>query len=50
MSKVDELYASCKNVLPGHGPRQMMRVVFQEQDAGFIRPSEVRINEKSHFS
>lgn len=30
MSKVDELYASCKNVLPGHGPRKMMKDVFQE--------------------
>jgi len=30
MSKVDELYANCKNVLPGHGPRRMMKVVFQE--------------------
>jgi len=30
MSKVDELYASCKNVLPGHGPNQTMKDVFQE--------------------
>jgi len=30
MSKVDELYASCKNVLPGHGPSQKMKDVFQE--------------------
>ena len=30
MSKVDELYASCTNVLPGHGPNRMMKAVFQE--------------------
>ena len=30
MSKVDELYASCKNVLPGHGPSPKMKAVFQE--------------------
>ena len=30
MSKVDELYAKCKNVLVGHGPRKMMKDVFQE--------------------
>ena len=30
MSKVEELYARCKNVLPGHGPKPMMKDVFQE--------------------
>ena len=30
MSKVDELYARCKNVLPGHGPNQKMKDVFLE--------------------
>jgi len=30
MSKVDELYARCENVLPGHGPNRMMKEVFQE--------------------
>jgi len=30
MSKVDELYARCENVLPGHGPIRMMKDVFQE--------------------
>ena len=30
MSKADELYASCKNVLPGHGPSRKMKAVFQE--------------------
>jgi threonine aldolase len=30
MSKVDELYARCQNVLPGHGPQRMMKEVFQE--------------------
>jgi len=30
MSNADELYARCNNVLPGHGPRQTMKVIFQE--------------------
>ena len=30
MSKVDELYARCTNVLPGHGPSRMMKDVFLE--------------------
>jgi threonine aldolase len=30
MSKVEELYARCKNVLPGHGPNRKMKDVFQE--------------------
>lgn len=30
MNKVDELYAHCNNVLPGHGPNRMMKDVFQE--------------------
>jgi len=30
MSKVDDLYNSCKNVLPGHGPNRMMKDVFLE--------------------
>jgi len=30
MSKVDELYANCTNVFPGHGPNRMMKTVFQE--------------------
>ena len=30
MTKADELYARCNNVLPGHGPRQTMKVIFQE--------------------
>ncbi len=30
MSNTDELYASCENLLPGHGPRRSMKVVFQE--------------------
>jgi threonine aldolase len=30
MSNTDELYERCENVLPGHGPRQSMKVVFQE--------------------
>jgi Beta-eliminating lyase len=30
MSKVDELYARCENVLPGHGPNRMMKEVLQE--------------------
>ncbi len=30
MSKADELYASCNNVLPGHGPNRKMKDVFQE--------------------
>ena len=30
MEKVEELYARCDNVLPGHGPIRMMKVIFQE--------------------
>lgn len=30
MAKADELYDRCKNVLPGHGPRRSMKVLFQE--------------------
>ena len=30
MSKVDEIYERCNNVLPGHGPNRMMKDVFQE--------------------
>ena len=30
MSDANELYARCKNVLPGHGPRRGMKVIFQE--------------------
>jgi threonine aldolase len=30
MSTAEELYARCQNVLPGHGPRQGMKVIFQE--------------------
>lgn len=30
MSNTDELYESCENLLPGHGPRQSMKVVFQK--------------------
>ena len=30
MSNADELYERCKNVLPGHGPKRMMKEVFQE--------------------
>ena len=29
MSKADELYARCNNILPGHGPHQTMKEVFQ---------------------
>lgn len=29
MSKVDEVYELCTNVLPGHGPRRSMKAVFQ---------------------
>jgi threonine aldolase len=34
MSNADELYARCKNVLPGHGPNRMMKEVFQELTNG----------------
>ena len=34
MSKVDELYAHCENVLPGHGPKRMMKDVFEELAEG----------------
>jgi threonine aldolase len=30
MNKADELFASCKNILPGHGPSQKMKDVFQD--------------------
>lgn len=30
MNKAEELYARCTNVLPGHGPRRSMKVLFQE--------------------
>jgi threonine aldolase len=30
MDKVEELYARCENVLPGHGPNRTMKAVFQE--------------------
>ena len=30
MSDADELYVRCKNILPGHGPRRGMKVIFQE--------------------
>ena len=30
MSKVDEILAGCTNILPGHGPKRSMKVIFQE--------------------
>jgi len=30
MSDAREIYARCNNVLPGHGPQQTMKVIFQE--------------------
>jgi threonine aldolase len=33
MSKVDEVYAQSNNILPGHGPRQPMKTVFQSLGA-----------------
>ena len=30
MDKVEELYARCENVLPGHVPNRTMKVLFQE--------------------
>jgi threonine aldolase len=30
MNKVEELYDRCENLLPGHGPKRMMKAIFQE--------------------